>query len=55
MTRVYLVTSRDGLSVDLQYVYAHHVNATTGLVKLNPGYETQTCPGKVAGVTLPLP
>ena len=26
----------------VEYIYRHHVNQTTGLSKLNPGYETQT-------------
>ena len=28
-----------------RYVYQHHLNETTGMAKLNPGYSGQGCPG----------
>ena len=28
-----------------RYVYQHHLNATMGMAKLNPGYAGQSCPG----------
>jgi hypothetical protein len=40
------VSFKDFQPIDAtRYVYQHHLNATTGMAKLNPGYAGQGCPG----------